>query len=359
MEIINNLLTGAKELIPATVAIVLLIIILYVIRIILDKRTTGPDSKAVIRQLITMLVSIIGLLAIIMLLPISDTTKGQLLSLIGILLSAAIALSSATIIGNIMASFMLRAIRGFKPGDFIKVENHFGRVTERGLFHTEIQTIDRDLTTLPNIYLVTHPVKAIRSSGTIVYSDLSLGYDIPRTKIEKHLLQAALDSGLEEPFVQIMELGDFSVTYRVAGLLKEVKNLITARSHLRKMVLDNLHQAKIEIVSPTFMNTKAFVENHSFIPVRSVSKPAIEKDKSKTPEKILFDKADGAETLEEMKQKLLEIEQKMAKLKKELSELADKEQKELAKKQIEKYKSHLEMLTNLIKRREEEQEKEE
>ena len=48
--------------------------------------------------------------------------------------------------------------------------DHFGRVSERGLFHTEIQTQDRDLTMLPNLYLVTHPVTAIRSSGTIVSS---------------------------------------------------------------------------------------------------------------------------------------------------------------------------------------------
>ena len=62
----------------------------------------------------------------------------------------------------------LRAVRNFRMGDFIRVAEHFGRVSERGLFHTEIQTENRDLTTLPNLFLVTHPVTTIRTSGTIV-----------------------------------------------------------------------------------------------------------------------------------------------------------------------------------------------
>ena len=51
-------------------------------------------------------------------------------------------------------------------GDFISAGDQFGRVTERGLFHTEIQTETRDLTTVPNLFLVTHPVTTVRSSGT-------------------------------------------------------------------------------------------------------------------------------------------------------------------------------------------------
>ena len=45
-------------------------------------------------------------------------------------------------IGNVMAGLMLRAVRNFRTGDFVRVEKHFGRVTERGLLHTEIQTED-------------------------------------------------------------------------------------------------------------------------------------------------------------------------------------------------------------------------
>jgi small-conductance mechanosensitive channel len=181
-------------------------------------------------------------------------------------LSAAIALSSTTILGNALAGVMLRVIRNFRMGDFIRSGDHFGRVSERGLFHTEIQTEDRDLTTLPNLYLVTHPVKTIRSSGTVISASVSLGYDVPRAVVEELLLESARQAGLKDPFVQIHELGDFSVSYRIAGLLGEVKQILSARSRLRANVMDRLHEGGVEIVSPRFMNIRALGRERVFIP---------------------------------------------------------------------------------------------
>jgi hypothetical protein len=40
---------------------------------------------------------------------------------------------------------LLRWVRHFKAGDFIEVKVLFGRVTERGLFHSEIQNEEHDL----------------------------------------------------------------------------------------------------------------------------------------------------------------------------------------------------------------------
>jgi len=160
---------------------------------------------------------------------------------------------------------MLRSIRSFRAGDFIRVDSHFGRVSGRDLFHIEIQNEDRDLTTLPNLYLATTPVKVIRSSGTIVTSELSLGYDVSREKVEALMIEALRMPELEEPFVQITRLGDFSIMYRACGLLKDITLLISVRSRLNKCILDKLHEAGIEIVSPAFMNTRS-VSEQSFIP---------------------------------------------------------------------------------------------
>jgi len=52
--------------------------------------------------------SIVALLMVIISSPLSDAPKGQLLSLVGMLLSAAIALSSTTFLGNAMAGVTYR-----------------------------------------------------------------------------------------------------------------------------------------------------------------------------------------------------------------------------------------------------------
>ena len=62
-----------------------------------------------------------GVVVVIVFMPIGDTARGQLLGLLGLLLSAAVALSSTTFIGNAMAGLMLRAVRNFRTGDFIRI----------------------------------------------------------------------------------------------------------------------------------------------------------------------------------------------------------------------------------------------
>ena len=90
-----------------------------------------------------------------------------------------------------------------------------------GLIHVEIQTEDSDLTTMPNLYVVTNPVKVIRKAGTLVTAEVSLGYDVDHNRIEKALAEAAEVTNLTEAFVHVISLGDFSVIYRVAGFLKD------------------------------------------------------------------------------------------------------------------------------------------
>jgi small-conductance mechanosensitive channel len=278
------------------------VVVLFVARLLLEKRRSLGRGRQIQHQSIMILLTLAGLLAIVLALPIRDATRGQLLTLAGILISAAIALSSTTFIGNAMAGVMLRAVRNFRTGDSIRVGDMFGRVSERGLFHTEIQTEDRDLTTLPNLYLISHPVTVMRKSGTILSATVSLGYDVPRSRVERLLLQAGESAGLKEPFVQVLELGDFSVCYRLAGLLTEVKQVLSARSGLRAAMLDHLHRGGVEIVSPNFMNTRAVPEDRLFVPREELTDRAGHRSSDSSPEALAFDKAEEAESLEKMQQ---------------------------------------------------------
>lgn len=247
------------------------------------------------RQMIMMGVSLFALVIVLVSLPVIDNNlRGQLLGLVGILLSAAIALSATTFVGNIMAGIMLRTIEGITIGDFIRVNEHFGRITEMDMLHVEIQTEDRNLTTIPNMHLVTNPVNVLRKSGTIIGIEIGLGYDTHRLTIERHLLQAAKDTGLKDPFVQIKILGDFAVTYRIAGVLEDLKTYISSHSQLKRNVLDQLHDNDVEIMSPAFINTKQLNLKTQMIPERPniLTSPKV---KTVTPDDIIFDKAERAE----------------------------------------------------------------
>jgi small-conductance mechanosensitive channel len=224
-----------------------------------------------------------------------------------------------------MAGLMLRAVRNFRMGDYVRVGEHFGRVAERGLLHVEIQTEDRDLATLPNVYLVSNPVTVVRASGTIVSTTLSLGYDVPHTQVRKLLEQAATAAGLDEPFVYVLKLGDFSITYRIAGFLTDVKHLLSVRSKLRTCVLDSLHAAGVEIVSPTFMNQRRISDD----PVVSQPSRRPSPQEHSLPEDLMFDKAEQAERIEAERFQLATMEQEIKDLENRLKEADEANQGDL------------------------------
>lgn len=193
------------------------------------------------------------------------------------------------------------------------MENQFGRVTERGVFHTEIQTEERDLTTLPNLFLVSHPFTVTRSSGTMVSATVSLGYDISHQIIDTLLVEAALEAKLTDPFVHILDLGDYSVTYRVSGFLSEVKQLLSARSKLRAKMLTILHDAGVEIVSPIVMNQRQLKHSDRVLPPQSTRLPDSEDpDLKKNPESLIFDKADAMAQIEALNEQRDAIREEIA-----------------------------------------------
>ncbi len=296
MDFIERLPSTLLSLLPSLIVLAITALLLWGARRLLRAHRSPTDTGLRIgQQLVMLTITVAGLVILLLVLPIEGSTRDELLRILGLLLTAVIAFSSTTFVANIMAGIMLRALKNFRPGDFISIGEHFGRVTERGLFHVEIQTEDSNLATLPNLHLATQPVTVVRSTGTIVSATVSLGYDVPRARIERALLRAAESANLAEPFLRVLELGDFSVSYRIGGLLTEVKQLVSVRSRLRIEMLDALHEARIEIVSPTFMNQRRIPDDRTFIPPQQGHASAAEPE-NEGPDEIIFDKADQAQS---------------------------------------------------------------
>ena len=266
--------------------------------------------------------TVVAIIVVLLVLPFDDETQGQLISLFGLVLTAIVALASTNFASNAMSGLMLRAVGSFQTGDFIRVDTHFGRVTEKSLLHTEIQTEDRDLITLPNLYLINHPLRVVRSSGTLVSCDVSLGYDVHRRKVSSLLREAAEAAELEEPFVQITALGDFSVNYRVSGFLRDVESLVSRRTTLRARVLDRLHEGGVEIVSPSFMNQRPAPSDHPVMPARYYGG---EDDHIDGAEKLMFDKAELASRLERLRAQREQLATELQELKDALVDKDDPE----------------------------------
>ena len=285
-----------------------------------------------VRGAVIIVAFMLSVLGLIIGLPVDGSLKNSLIGLFGLSIAALITLGSTTIFANFMAGVMMYHVRSFRPGDYIRVNDHSGRVTAKGVFHVEIQTEDRDLVTLPNAYLITNPVRVVRSSGTIIACEVSLGYDTSHDRVRELLQKAIEEAGLADGFVQVRELGDFSITYRACGLLEDTKKLVSMRTVLRTHVLDALHEGGIEIVSPNFVNRREVPG--PVIPERMRQK---KETSSASPEEIIFDKAEDAERLERVKQTLSDTKSRIKELEVDLAECTGDEKDE----QREKIKADL------------------
>lgn len=334
---LDSLLDAGRTLLPVTLTVVAVIVVVSLTARLLASR--GDDMSRAGKQIITLLVAGFGLVAVVLALPVDTTTRNQLLGLLGLVVTALVTVSSTTFASNALAGFMLRGTRRFKSGDFIETNGYLGRVAAQGLFQTEIQTEDSDIIIIPNLTLATNPVKVVRASGTIVSIEVSLAYSAPRSAIKESLIAAADSIGLEQPFVQLRELGDFSVTYRIAGFLREVKELPSVRSRLRAAAMDMLHRAGIEIVSPTFMNQRVLDPHVQVVPDTSQVAPETPAAHS-APAELAFAEAEAASRAEEARETIEILEGDIEKL--------ELERKDAAPEQLDDIDTKLERLSTRL-----------
>ena len=269
-------------------------VLLISYRLIFARQLELTAEQRLPRQIAFIVLMLIAVIGVTLSLPVSESSRNQVLALVGVLTSGVIAFSSTTLVTNLIAGLVLRFNRPFRTGDFIRCNEFFGRVSEKGLLDTEIQTEQRDLIAIANSYLVNNPVTVIRASGTLVSASVSIGYDVHHSSVSQLLEQAVQDAELSDGFVQITELGDFSVSYRVSGLLTDVKRLLTAKSILHCAILDALHDNGIEIMSPNVVMQRPSNPDRKVLAQRPNRQPT-QGNKNDTQEDIAFDKAEKAE----------------------------------------------------------------
>ena len=334
MEQLINILKSLLE--PGSILIILIVLLLANSWIFKKLKNTKIYGN-ILKNSIAALIIFVGLLIFILSFPIDKTLKGQILSFLAIVVSAGIALSSTTVLGNLIAGIMNNSMNRFRNGDLIKIGDLQGRVTKKSIFHTEIQLEDSNFITIPNLYIATNPVKLTRKTDTVISTSVSLGYNISRITIEKSLKEAAILTGLTDPYVYITNLGDFSVSYKIHGFLADSSKYFSTNSLLNANVMDVLHKRKIEIVSPTFMN-QINANDKVFIP-KEIIKNKTSKDEKK-PEDLIFDEAIKSEKNEENKNKLKQLT--------EQQKLLRKKQKDLKKEdEIDKNESSIKNIDKL------------
>jgi len=216
-----------------------------------------PEWALPVFNIIRFLIWAFTIILIYPYLPGSDSRVFQGVSVfIGLLVS----LTSASILGNLVAGFALTFTRAFQVGDRIRVGDNVGDVVEKTMAVTKIRTIKNEIITIPNSKIQSSEVinysALAAESGLIIHTTVTIGYDAPWKQVHQLLIDAAKATDLlmisPEPFVLQTSLDDFYVSYQINAYTRNASKMAVILSDLHKNIQESFNNSGVEIMSPHY-----------------------------------------------------------------------------------------------------------
>jgi small-conductance mechanosensitive channel len=219
-----------------------------------------PELAAPTHKISAVVIWLFALVMAYPYLPGSDSAAFQGLSvLVGLMLS----LGASSIVSQGASGLILTYSRTFKPGEYVRIGEIEGTITELTMFNTRIRTGMGEEITLANstVYnaVVRNYSRATKGEGYILDTMVTIGYDTPWRQVEAMLLEAAQNTdGISKehsPKVFQTSLSDFYPEYRLVCYAHPEKPLprAVALSALHANIQDTFNKYGVQIMSPHYM----------------------------------------------------------------------------------------------------------
>lgn len=187
---IISLLTSplAIQLLQVVVIFILTYLAVRLYRIIITRIVGSVPSGLVasLQQIGSWAIWILGVIIILNTLDVSILLLLVLLSLGGF----AMIMAYRNILTDMAASQFVSTYQPFKVGEWIEVQDHYGRVIERNLIQTRILTSDNEIVVIPNSVLLKKSIiNRTRSGGLRIQIPVTVETKKDLKEIEDKLMQ--------------------------------------------------------------------------------------------------------------------------------------------------------------------------
>ena len=215
-----------------------------------------PETAQPTRRIVVALLWILALVLSYEFLPgaQSDAFKG-----VSVFVGLMISLGSSGIMNQVMSGLMVTYSRALRVGDFVRVADVEGTVTQLGTLSTKIKTLRNEEVTLPNALVVSHAATNFSrhtTDGVLAPASVTIGYDVPWRQVEALLLMAAERTpGVRHqpaPVVLQTSLGDFAVEYSVLVCLDQPERRVRTLNTLHANIQDAFNEYGVQIMSPSY-----------------------------------------------------------------------------------------------------------
>jgi small-conductance mechanosensitive channel len=153
-------------------------------------------------------------------------------------------------------------MRAFRKGDYVRIGDTEGTVTDLGIFATRIRTGLGEEITLPNATVMATSTKnysrVIEGVGYVVDTVVTIGYSAPWRQVHAMLEEAASRTPdiakKPAPIVRQTALSDFYVEYRLVAysLVESPMGRADLLNRLHANIQDVFNEHGVQIMSPHY-----------------------------------------------------------------------------------------------------------
>lgn len=189
----------------------------------------------------------------------TDAFKG-----LSVLVGLMISLGTSSLVGQAASGLILTYGRIFYKGEYVRIGDHEGTVTELGMFATRIRTGMGEELTLSNATILGSVTKnysrTVEGPGFVLDTKVAIGYDTPWRQVYALLIEAATrtDGVRADPAPQVFQtaLSDWYPEYRLVCEAVPVETASRARilSMLHANIQDVFGEHGVQILSPQYID---------------------------------------------------------------------------------------------------------
>jgi small-conductance mechanosensitive channel len=205
----------------------------------------------------------VWLFATVMAYPYLPGSSSEAFKGISVLVGLMVTLGGSSLFGQWASGLILLYSRTLRIGEFVRVGEHEGTVTELGVFTTKISTGLGEDVSLPNAWVLgtvtRNYSRPAHGRGFMLRTKVTIGYDSPWRQVEAMLLEAAraTDGVSAEPAPHVYQTGlsDFYVEYTLVchATQERADERARASAALNANVIDTFNRYGVQIMSPHYL----------------------------------------------------------------------------------------------------------
>ena len=277
LGVIRHLSLSIVASLPGLMIVVLIFLLTWLIirlvKVVLDQVAAGriqipgihPETVSATRRLISVVIWLFALSAAYPFLPGANSLAFKGISVFfGLMLT----LGSTGVMTHAMSGLVLIYLRALRKGDWIRLADNEGQVSEIGVLATKILTRENYIVTVPNAVVVSGKIINLSAEsadgGVNLTTSVTIGYDTPWRQVHALLeLAARRTPGIDQqiaPVVRKLGLLDWYTSYELQVRLLPTTKLPDGRNALHSSIIDVFNEFGVQIMSPNFvMQPKAAV----------------------------------------------------------------------------------------------------